>query len=39
MIIVQNPPAPRLGKLGRAHLGVYQHLTGGAKTLGPPGEA
>ena len=52
-IIVQNPPVPRLGKLGRArveqelawchqeraHLGVYQRLTGGAKVLEPAGEA
>ena len=52
-IIVQNPPVPRLGKLGRvrveqepawchqerAHLGVYQRLTGGAKILEPAGEA
>ena len=52
-IIVQNPPVPRLGKLGRArveqelarchqeraHLGVYQRLTDGAKVLESAGEA
>jgi hypothetical protein len=52
-IIVQNPPVPRLGKLGRArveqelawyyqeraHLGVYQRLTGGVKVLESAGEA
>ena len=52
-IIVQNPPVPCLGKLGRArveqesawchqeraHLGVYQRLTGGAKILESAGEA
>ncbi len=52
-IIIQNPPVPRLGKLGRArveqelarchqeraHLGIYQRLTGGARVLEPAGEA
>lgn len=39
LIIVQNPPVPRPGKLGHAHLGVYQRLTCGAKILESAGEA